>query len=216
MRTQPWITSSSPTVATTSDNHSAPEDRGLGRPLHRRKLEHHIGDDRSEAAADALGDDVADAVPCGQRAGEPVDEGDDGVEVGARHGTEHQDQTDQRAGGGSRVLQQLKADIVGRQAAGHDPGADHGDDQEPGAERFGDEPAGEVEAQRPGTGLDLVGERPFGAFGHGVARVLSSSAPMRSRSSSTAASNAFAEPAGTGSAIDQCSQSSGGSSSSWA
>ena len=29
LRTQPWITSSSPTVATTSDNHSAPDDRDL-------------------------------------------------------------------------------------------------------------------------------------------------------------------------------------------
>ena len=47
-----------------------------------------------------------------------VDERDDGVEVGAGHGAEHQDQADQRAGGGGGVLEQLQADVVGRQAAG--------------------------------------------------------------------------------------------------
>ena len=29
MRTQPWMTSSRPIVATTSDSHSAPDDRSL-------------------------------------------------------------------------------------------------------------------------------------------------------------------------------------------
>ena len=100
-------------MATTSDSHNAPDDRGLRRPLDGGQFEHQVGDDRAEAAADALGGDVAHAVAGGQRAGQPVDERDDGVEVGARDGTEHQDQPDQRAGGGGRVLQQLQADIVG-------------------------------------------------------------------------------------------------------
>jgi hypothetical protein len=66
--------------------------------------------------------------------------------VGTRHRAEHQDQADQRAGGRCCVFQQLQADIVGREPARHDAGADHCDDQEPGAERLGDQPARQVES----------------------------------------------------------------------
>ena len=64
-----------------------------------------------------LGDDVEPGVAGGDRAEEPVDERDDRVEVGARHGAEHEDQPDQRAGGGGGVLEQLQAD-VGRATGG--------------------------------------------------------------------------------------------------
>ena len=76
-----------------------------------------------------------------------------------------EDQPDQRAGGGGRVLEQLQADVVGRQAAGHDPRPDDGDDQQAGAERLGDEAPGEVGAEVAGAGLGLVGE-----LGHAGAR----------------------------------------------
>ena len=52
-------------------------------------------------------------VAGGDGAEAAVDEGDDGVEVGAGHGAEHPDQGDQGAGGGGGVLQQLEADVVG-------------------------------------------------------------------------------------------------------
>ena len=60
-----------------------------------------------------LGGDVEAGVAGGDGAEAAVDEGDDGVEVGAGHGAEHPDQRDQGAGGGGGVLQQLQADVVG-------------------------------------------------------------------------------------------------------
>ena len=77
------------------------------------ELEHEVGDDGAEAAADDLGDDVEAGVAGGDRAEGPVDERDDGVEVGAGDGAEHEDQPDERAGGGGGVLEQLQADVVG-------------------------------------------------------------------------------------------------------
>ena len=73
------------------------------------------------------------------------------------------------------------------------PGADHGDDQEAGAERLGREAAGEVESQPTGAGLGL--ERQLASVGcsvvgHAAPRSSPSTDSMRSRSSATAASNA--------------------------
>ena len=99
-------------VATTSDSHSAPEDRVVVDQLDGGQLEHQVGDDRAEAAADDLGDDVEAGVAGADRPEGPVDEGDDGVEVGAGHGAEHQDQPDEGAGSGGRVLQQLQPDVA--------------------------------------------------------------------------------------------------------
>ena len=56
------MTSSSPTVATTSDSHSAPDERSLVDQLDGGQLEHQVGDDGAEAAADDLGDDVQAGV----------------------------------------------------------------------------------------------------------------------------------------------------------
>ena len=86
-----------------------------------------------------LSDDVNTGVGRADRAVGASDERHGGVEVGARHGTEDQDQRNERGAGGGGVLQQLQADIGGREALGHDPGPDHGHDQQPGAERLGDE-----------------------------------------------------------------------------
>ena len=47
------------------------------------------------------------------RAEGSVGEGDDRVEVGTGHGTEHEDQSDQRGGGCGCVLEELQADVVG-------------------------------------------------------------------------------------------------------
>ena len=56
-----------------------------------------------------------------------------------RHRPKDQDQGDQRRTGCDRILQQLQPNIGGRQAFGHDPGPDHGDDQKTGAQCLGDE-----------------------------------------------------------------------------
>ena len=87
---------------------------GPGRrgPLDGREVEHQVGEDRAEAAADDLGDDVEAGVAAADRAVGPIDEGDDRVEVAAGDRPEDQDQPDQRAGGGGGVLEQLQADIA--------------------------------------------------------------------------------------------------------
>ena len=56
------MTSSSPTVATTSDSHSAPEDRTVVDELDGGQVEHEVGDHGAEAAADDLGGDVEAGV----------------------------------------------------------------------------------------------------------------------------------------------------------
>ena len=103
---------------------------------------------------------------------------------------------------------ELQADVVRREAAGHDPRADDGDDEEAGPEGFGHEAARQVELQPAGTGLNLSVE---------LAHDAASTRPViRRRSSRTLTSNAAAVPAGTGSGMDQCSHIGGASISSWA
>ena len=70
---------------------------------------------------------------------------------------EHPDQRDERSGGGGSVLQQLQADVVGGEAAGHDPRADDRHHEETCAQRLGEEPAGQVPPEVAGAGLWLVG-----------------------------------------------------------
>ena len=174
-------------MATTSESHSAADERLCVDRFDGRQLEHEVGDHRSEAAADHLGDDVEPGVAGGDRAEQAVDDGDDRVEVGARDGAEHEDQPDQRPGGRRCVLEQLEADVAGRESAGHDPRTDHRDDQQGGAERLGGEPPGEVEAEPAGAGLDLGGEVAVGGVelvAHAAAGT-STIVPMRSRSSAT-------------------------------
>ena len=152
------------------------------------------------------------------RAEQTVEDGDHRVEVRARHGAEHEDQPDERTGGRRRVLQQLQADVAGRQPARHDARPDHGHDQHRGAESLGHEAAGEVETKLTDTGLDLDAELEVAAVqlvGHDASGN-ATNVRIRSRSSASAASNAALVPAGTGSGIDQCSQLSSGSSSSCA
>ena len=57
-----------------------------------------------------------------------------------------------------RVLEQLEADVVGREAAGHDARPDDGDEEEAAAERLGSQTTGEVELQASGAGLGLFVE----------------------------------------------------------
>ena len=107
------MTSSSP-----SGGDHLGEPQGAGRAVgvgdvDRRQLEHQVGDDRAEAAADDLGGDVGGGVAGGDVAVGAVDEGDDRVEVGAGDGAEDEDQPDQRGGRGGGVLQQLQSDVVG-------------------------------------------------------------------------------------------------------
>ena len=127
------------------------------RPLDGRELEHQVGDDGAEAAADDLGDDVQAGVAAADRAVGPVDEGDDRVEVAAGDRPEDQDQPDQRAGGGGGVLEQLQPDVARREPAGHDPRTDDRDDQQAGAERLGDQAPGQLDRDLAGARLGELG-----------------------------------------------------------
>ena len=69
-----------------------------------------------------------------EAAEDAVGERDDRVEVGAGHGAEGEDQRDEAAGGGGRVLQQLQTDVVGREPLGGDARADDDGDEEGGAD----------------------------------------------------------------------------------
>jgi hypothetical protein len=86
--------------------------------LHRLLAEHDVGQQCSTDAPDDLGDGVGGQVGSGQAgtsaaADGPVDGGHGGVEVGAGHRPEQQDQHAEPEHGGQRVLQQLHADVGG-------------------------------------------------------------------------------------------------------
>ena len=105
-----------------------------------------------------MGDEVEAGLASRDGAEAAVDEGHDRVEVGAGDGAECPNQSDEGAGSRSGVLEQLQADVVRREPAGHDPGPDDGDDQESGAEGFGNQATREIDAERAGPGLGLVGQ----------------------------------------------------------
>jgi hypothetical protein len=104
-------------------------DRGLG--------EHDVGSDGADHAADDLGSRVVAGVAPGDAAEARVDQRDDRVEVRARDGPEHEDDREQARGGGSGVLQQLEADVAGRELLGRDARADDDRRQERRPEKLG-------------------------------------------------------------------------------
>ena len=151
-------------MATASDSHRAPEERTLVDGSTAGSSNMRLATMAPRQPPIDLGGDVAADVPGSDVAEGSIEQGDDGVEVGARDGAEHPDQRDERSRGGGRVLQQLQSDVVGGQAAGHDPGPDHRHDEETCAQRLGEEAPGEVPLQRAGPGFWLVGQ-----IAHGVA-----------------------------------------------
>ena len=70
----------------------------------------------------------------------------------------------QAAGGRGRVLEELQADVVGREALGHDPRADHHRDQESGADGLG----GDLPAE--GRGHELSSRAVAGPLHGGLRR----------------------------------------------
>ena len=144
---------------------------------HRSEAEHEVGEDRPEARAHDLHDDVRQRVPLGQTAEPRVDACHHGVEVRAGDRPEGGDQDEQHCPGGQCVLQQLQADVSGRQGRRGDPGPDHGGHQQQRAEALGEQPAAErqrrhavgaasaasISAMRPSIRRpDLVPDRAHG------------------------------------------------------
>ena len=96
----------------------------------------------------------------------------------------------ERSGRCRGVLEQLKSNVVRREAAGHDAGANHRDDQEPRPKRLGDEASRQLDRDLPGTGL--------GDWSSELGHAAPATAAMRWRSSATVASNAAAGADGDG------------------
>ena len=139
--------------------------RAVGREGDGVEVEHEVGDHRADAGADDLGGDVGDELARGEAAEEAVGEGDDGVEVGARHRPEGEDERDEPAGGGGRVLEQLQADVVGREPLGEDARADDDGDEQAGADRLGGEPAAEGRGHRLSSTAGAARRRPGALLG---------------------------------------------------
>src|SRR4051794_27579683 len=122
------MTSSSPTVAMISDSQSAGEERVFVESC--GQLEHEVREDRAGTATSDLRGDVEAGVAGRDAAESAIDERHGRVEVRSGDRAEDEDEADQRRGSGSRVLEQLQTRVMRRQAAGHDPGSDHRDDEE--------------------------------------------------------------------------------------
>jgi hypothetical protein len=115
------LTSGSPNIASAT-NRAADRSRDLGGQIRR---------------------DVPRRQPVrGVALGEPCDQGDGGVEVGAGDGTEQQYEHAQAEDGGQGVGRQLHTDVA-CQLGGLDSGADHDRHQQPGADRLRGRPASE-------------------------------------------------------------------------
>ena len=102
---------------------------GLVRELHPREVKHQVGDNRAGAGPDHLGSHQRDHVTARPMTEQPGADGDRRVEV-RRDGPEDGNDGHQNRPGGQGVLEKLESHIVGTEALGHDPRADHADEQE--------------------------------------------------------------------------------------
>lgn len=146
VRASEKMTSSRSSVAMTSASRCATGGAVLGGDADRCRSEHAVGGDSSEGAAGDLSGHVGQRVAPGQSAEAGVDERDDRVEMGARYGTEHQNDREQPSGCRRGVLEQLEPDVARREALRGDPRADHHRGQKRRAEQLSQEPATESQA----------------------------------------------------------------------
>ena len=162
-----------------------------------RQLEHQAGNHAPDAPSNGLSDRVQRCIAGADRAEQPVNQGDHRIEVGARHSAKHQNQPNESARSGGSILEQLQADVVWREASGHDARPHHSDDEQRRAQGLGGKTA--CNRDRRGRGLGWLFH--CGSFKELRRRLI------RSRSSAAVVSKARLVPMATGSLIDQCSQS---------
>ena len=110
---------------------------GGGADRERGEIEHHLRNRRAADAGKALHDDVGRDLAPGEFAAAGKNQGDGGIEMGARERSENGDQHDQDRAGGNGVAEKRDRHVPAGEALGHDPAADDGGDQERGAEAFG-------------------------------------------------------------------------------
>ena len=128
-------------MATTSAKQVRGRGAVVGRDADRREGEHRVRGDRSGDAAGHLGRDVGEGVAPAQAAEAGVDERDDRVEVGAGDRPEHEDDREEAGRGRGGVLEQLQADVAGRELGGGDARPDHGGGEKRRAEELGEQAA---------------------------------------------------------------------------
>ena len=153
-RAKAKITSSSPSVATTSERKWAGDARCFVEMLDRGPGEHDVGHDGPADAPGDLGRQVGGGVAPRHAPKRGIDEGDDRVEVAARDRAEHQDDREQARGGRRGVLEQLQARMAGRELLRRDARPDDERSQEGAAEELGEQTApehadGRMHGRRP-------------------------------------------------------------------
>ena len=106
------------------------------------EVEHQVGEDGAEDAADDLGRRHGRGRRGVEHPEHALDQRHHRVERG-RHRLERQDQRDQRGAGDQAVLEQLEADVVRAEPLRRDARADDRHHEERGADQLGDGPARE-------------------------------------------------------------------------
>ena len=98
-----------------------------------------MGEQRAEAAADDLRNNVAAGLGRADLAAHRHHPGDNGVEMRAGYRPEDGDQHVENRAGRDRIAQERDGHVAAGQFGRHDPRADDGGDEYSGAKRLGDE-----------------------------------------------------------------------------
>src|SRR5262249_23540590 len=104
------------------------------------QLEHEMRSPDTDQCSHELGSNIVQGVRPGNLATKTEGECYSGVEVGAGNWAEDQDQHDQDGAGRKRIAKQCERNIATCKLGTHDPGADHGREQEGGAQRLRKQP----------------------------------------------------------------------------
>ncbi len=150
-----------PAVATTSPSHRWCSGPVLAGQLADGHLEHEVGQHGAGDGADDLGDGVGDRPrrrtsrcrarrPSSQSAADTT-----GLKCAPETGPNSRMSTVNPKDRGGGVLQQLQADVAGREAFGCDAGPDDDGDEQGGAEELGSESPSQVGRPRCGAGHRL-------------------------------------------------------------
>jgi len=117
----------------------------VGRHREGRELEHPVGESDAEKRPDDLSQEVSRHRSPWQAPPARIGDGDGGVEVSARDGTEGEDQRDECPTRRDGIREQRQAGVPARQSLGHDPAAHHRHQEERRSGALRHDPAGEGE-----------------------------------------------------------------------
>ena len=98
--------------------------------------EHGVSEQRTGAASRDLEGDIGKCSPPVAGVEGCVHQGNDGVEVGTRHGSEQGNENVENARGCQGVFEELESQLVGRELLGSDSRADHRGRENGTAQKF--------------------------------------------------------------------------------